>query len=242
MLSLVVLAIPFLSGCDLGTYNARFKERTVLLDEQSELAGLLKTDEYHEILLPDQSPTGVKVLMPAGFVNGQMAVYREAQIRAEPLRAIPPGIRLPGFSSTFERVTPDTEGNTIGYYVYQAIVPKTEMTVDDVKAAIDEQLATVFPDAGARWEPTELLSPTGQYTNWEKLRLISTQDFVEFKPGATDPTFRKLDGHFVLGVHETANYIVIMGFRVPAPLNDQLNFLNTADATMGSIISGTPSA
>lgn len=230
-----ILFLALLAGCDMGTYGKRVAERKEQLEQESRLASLIRPDEYVAIKDAAGNLTGFQIREPVIFVKGE-GVLDHSIRGADPNRLLPPGIRIPGASETHESFQQNLEGILVAFYTYRGAIPATaEVTQDTVKAQIDELILGVLPDATPRWETVELPTTNGQTVSWQRMKLIAGQDFAWYSPDEGVIKYRQWDGHMVFGIYSTSNYHIVVAWRVPAEINDTINFLESADASMGSI-------
>jgi hypothetical protein len=109
-------------------------------------------------------------------------------------------------------------------------------------APIAAKLKQEFPGAAAAWEPAVVQSPAGAEVAWQKIRVEGEQFFDVQRQGKPQPEFMKFPGIFELWMYESADYIVLVGWRVPASLEDKVHLLDLAPFTAGTIVIDPPPA
>ena len=230
-----LLCLCGFSGCDLGTYDERVKERADMLRQQTAAAELLRSDQYTELTLEDGTKTGIKVLHPILFADSKGRLFPDS-LAAEPKRTIPPGVPIPGFTYTHEWFAQAPDGSNTAFYVYHGVVPKSDgTTIDTVKEQLADNIRSAFPGARVEWEPQNLQGPGGQTVDWDIAHFLVTQEFAYYNEGDSAVNFELKEGHLKFGVHDTPSYVVVMGWRVPADMDEALRFLESADASMGTL-------
>ena len=213
-----------LSGCGIGDYNRLMNRR---------LGALRAGAKFKNLYGPTQlSGTPISIRVPIIFASSyeETSPHKDDGAVIHPDRVQPPFLKLRGFKVCYEGTV--TQDNLkLPHYVYLAAVPSQAGDADKLAAQIQADLTKAFPkpddakadDAAAAepeqqapeptWEQVDVDTPQGVYSHWRKIRVEGDQTFRVRNSGKVEE--QKLPGIFELWLHDTDNYLVLVGWRTP---------------------------
>ncbi|MEX2177003.1 MAG: hypothetical protein WD872_21755 [Pirellulaceae bacterium] len=225
-LALLFGGLILFCGCDLGgTYSARYEASLASVGQRAALNEKLCAAPT-AVTDAATKPVGVSLRLPALF-----AEYSNSLAATEP-RALPPAVKLPGFSYAIERLVDDPADpkKFAPVYCYLAAVPKGDQKADALQAEVQTQLSAAF--AGAAWQDVQLTSPAGEPV---AVRLISVKGQQEFSNTRPDNATLQLDGQMDIYFYEGPEHFVFIGFRAPTAQAVKYTFFEDARVAMTTI-------
>ncbi len=223
-----------LSGCGTGAYDELMTQRLAELNRMGPFVALHGAQTLEG--------TRVKIRVPQVFKASytELSSHPQDGPKIFAQRVQPPFMRLPGFRLCFEASELDAQNFRLPCYCYLAAIPvKPGLTL---AAPIAAKLKQEFPAANAAWEPAAVRSPAGTEVAWQKIRVEGEQLFNVKRPSQPQPEFMKFPGIFELWMYESVDYIVLIGWRVPASLEEKVHLLDLAPITAGTIVIDPPPA
>ena len=217
-------------GCDLGVYGSRYSERLPELQARSAKAALV-----HAEAMPLESANGNSLQCQLRFpmlFDGESTRFTDADVAGFPSRAQPPSIPVPGLLFTFERYVQDPSGARLPIYAFVGGVPATQ-EAEAVEASILEAVSKVVPD-NLTWEPVRLESLTGEVADWRMLRISAAQPFFVAQTGAESKS-QSLEGQLYFFMRPVGDNYVILAWRFPSQLAEQINFPAAIEASVGTL-------
>lgn len=222
--------IALLNGCGVSEYNA-------LVDRG--LTNLRAGAKFKFFYAPSPLPElPITVRVPMVFPKSYRADsgHRDDGETINPDRLQPPFLKLPGFALCYEGTS--QSGNTkLPFYCYLAAVPASSADAQKLAAQLQADLKKAFPESDEEWEQFDADTPTGKSIHWQKIRAEGEQPFlVKTDKVATE----NLPGVFELWMHDSDDYIVLIGWRAP---NSVLGTLDIADDELSPLrlaIEGPP--
>jgi hypothetical protein len=246
-LAMICLATMLL-GCGTSEYNRLASKR---------VADLRGEQKFRTLFAPTQlADTPVRVRLPMVFQDSYLETSKHkadgGRIAAD--RVQPPFLKLPGFKICYESHTNHpTPLNKYPFYCYLAALPSKAGDAEGLAKELQAKLKETFKDTPDQWEAVDVDSPSGNPIQWKKIRVEGEQPFRY--TDNNKPVNGNLPGIFELWLCDKADYIVLVGWRVPTvvqgassePIPTSLQALLTAPkgnlkldlATMPALTAGT---
>ncbi|WP_425616515.1 hypothetical protein NA78x_000163 [Anatilimnocola sp. NA78] len=219
-------ATLLIAGCGQGDYDSRVSEVGQHLKTRSKKAadGQL-TKDYLSVMDIARTPQGVKFRLPTVFATAQ-------SLNADAPGAKVAHVDIPGFCYTLQVMLADDSGKQIPAYCYLYSAKKATHPPDKLRELI--QQASVAIDPNSKWfeASNEPGQPSGQYL----LKVGGNHDFL------VNGTVEKLPGHLFLSTYETAENIVIIGWRYELNSMKKANLSDAISASVDSALLDVPGA
>jgi hypothetical protein len=212
-LSLLLLLV--LSGCGTGDYEQRLAKRGS--QTQSAL-------NFNELYAPQPlTGTSVSVRVPVLFKESPLVegVQGKDGKPIDPRRVKPTLFELPWLKFTYEGFMDNPEGGKLPFYCYVAAVNKAAGGVNDPapgwKDALKNKGGTVN-----EWTDFQGQSPDGQKIPWKTIRFTGPQEFFTINKTGQEQ-YVSLPGVLDIYLHEEAGFYVLIAWRMPASIEQQVN-------------------
>ena len=220
----ILATIILNSGCDDGTYNKRFNER---LTEATRVSNMTT-----------QLGISKNATDPTGATAGQLRFPKifdqyktEYNAQSNPDLAQLPGISIPGFSYSFERLAESGHGDFWGFNAYVHVVPVGEESDDDFRSSIGDKLKTkINSDMG--WRSHNITDLEGKPASWQKLQILAGLPFQT--QVADEKALKTLEGRMELYHINTGKFHVVLIYRCPSELVEKTQFDKQIEASVGS--------
>ena len=210
----VLLVLLVVSGCGTGEYESRLTKRAVR--SQNAL-------NFNELYAPQQLPgTSVSVRVPVLFTDSPL-VEGAPDKDGNPvdLRRVKPGLfELPWLKFTYEGYVDDPQGGKLPYYCYVAAVDKAAAGANPDAAwsgELSNKGGTLDP-----WTDFQGNTPDGGTVPWKKLRFTGPQEFYTIN-GNGQKQFVQLPGVLEVYLHEEAGFYVLIAWRMPVSVEQQVD-------------------
>jgi hypothetical protein len=190
----------------------------------------------------DVEQTGVTIQRPT-FFDAQPTNILDSRGRFEPGKQQPiteafaldglqpPMVKLPGLKFTYEMFYPTKDGKKLPVYCYLCTYPPGEAGAADVKNHIQTSVTAAYPQA--RWQEVKLEGST--FPTWQ-MSIGGTQ---AFHPKEAEKAV-EAPGTFELYMVSATHANVLVGFRAPQDVAEQLSLDKAAKASVASIKSEKP--
>jgi len=209
--TIALLLITLAGGCGTGDYERRLEAR---------IRELRQGSEFSELGAPAEIPgTPLTVRLPQTFP--QPLTEGEQGKGVDASRRKPPGITLPGPVNTYELFLDDDAGGKFAYYCYLAAYEAKGKDAKDPTRSWKQQLANDLKEPVPNWEQVAAQTADGRAVEWQRLRAIGEQSFYHVDKGGQG-TAPKLRGALVLYYRQEAGYNVIIGWRVPLMIEENV--------------------
>jgi|GEM_PF-5522929 len=207
-----------LVGCGTGGYDERL---------QGTLVGYQRIAKFNEFAEPVLMAGGnVSIRPPKKFKKP----YRYGEPGIETLQNIsPPFLPLPGATLGYVDTAKNKDTDEVDYHCYVAVV-ETQPEVAGVKKLVEviqEELVKAFPASNPppAWQQAPVQCETddgsAQTRDWYTITVKGDQLFHQSRNGIHEHV--KIPGTFELWLHQTADYTVIMAWRVPDSIEGVIN-------------------
>lgn len=215
------------AGCGTSAYEALLTQR---LTDAKRLAPF--TQLHPLTLVPD---TRMRIRIPKLFSASYKidSPHQQDGGKISPQRVQPPFLFMPGFQLCYEQFEMDAAATRLPFYCYLYALPANQGA--NLIAQIPIVLKQQFPDLAPAWEDTTVESEGGGNLAWKRLRVEGEQVFDARLQGKQNE-FIKVPGVFELWLHETPDYIVMVGWRIPSSLQDKVHLLDLAPFTAGTLV------
>lgn len=230
-LPLGILTPIVLSGCGAGSYEERMAEaRDQRQSSQSQQARF--DDRLHGPTVMES--TGARIRVPKVFEASYSIDSQHPGDggRVDPGRVKPPFLQdFPGFFICYEAFGP-ADGTNLAYYCYLGSMPAG----DDVEGKILAQLQAAFPSARPSFSEIEVQSPQNNAVSWQHVNVTANQPFAE--QGSSQSFARTVEGTFDLYIHEADGIVVIVAWRAPREVAEQISLDELMQLTAGTVSVG----
>lgn len=227
LLMLLSLLLSHGAGCDLGVYGNRYRERLPKLNERTEASRLL-VPSYEEL-----AGLGLEIRLPTAMDGA--VILPASNVELMPNRAQPPGITIPGLQFAKEQFVNEPSGSRLSVYFYAAKVAEAS-DMEVLKTQIADLVSGRISDV-SRWSNVSLENLKGQVSTWETVTYSTAQPFETLPPGATGPDgfqLQTLEGKLTYYVKKSGGGAVILVWRYPSQIADQIGFPAAIEASVGS--------
>jgi hypothetical protein len=219
----IVAGAVVLTGCDLtGSYSQRY---------EASLASVGKQAAAEKLLAPSPTtiaPSAATIRLPSA-IGDQHATT----VPAGDANANPPFVKLPGLSSTVQRLLANDAAAPTQYvaaYVYLGAVPIGEQPTDALMTEIQKQVGAAF--AGATWQDAQVGNLAGKMLSVTGPQVFASTD----QQGAAGTV--TVDGRFELYCCPAGTHTLVIGFRVPTAEGNKWEVFNGVQASIGSVQGG----
>jgi len=224
-----ITAVVVSVGCGKSDYEQ-------LMEKQLTTLGF--SSKFIEALHPSPEPVvdGVASLRLPTYISAEAQTLSIGQRNArqepiDPNRIQPPFGKIPGFRFAYERFIPMGGRNDFKpVYCYVATVPTKDASLKAIKSQVQKGASKAFK--GAVWQTVDLDTPDGGKLKYEKMSLRGPQPF-HTNPAGGD--IEQLPGQCDFYVRSSKDFHVIIAFRAPDEVNDQLNTFEAAEYAMGTL-------
>lgn len=227
LLVLLGLLLSQGAGCDLGVYGNRYRERLAKLNERTEASRLL-IPTYEGL-----SGLGLEIRLPTAMEGASVLPANNVELM--PNRAQPPGITIPGLQFAREQFVNEPSGSRLSVYFYAAKVAEAA-DMEVLKTQIADLVSGRISDV-PRWSNVALENLKGQVSTWETVTYSAAQPFETLPPGATGPDgfqLQTLEGKLTYYVKQSEGGAVLLVWRYPSQIADQIGFPAAIEASVGS--------
>lgn len=214
--AMVILLAAALVGCGTGGYDERL---------QGTLVGYQRIAKFNEFAEPVLLAGGnVSIRPPKKFKKP----YRYGEPGVETIQNIsPPFLQLPGATLGYVDTVANQATDQVDFHCYVAVV-ETQPEVAGVKKLVEviqEELVKAFPASNPppAWQqvPVQCETEDGATREWYTITAKGEQLFHQSRNGIHEHV--KIPGTFELWLHQTADYTVLMAWRVPDSIEGGIN-------------------
>jgi hypothetical protein len=231
---LFTLLLLALVGCGTGEYERRLNNRGERLRKEQERAQKESkfNDLYDWLKLTDVPAVSVRVpvlfkdppLVEGAQVNGKVVDVR----RVKPVQ-----FDLPWLKLTYEGFVDGADGKT-PYYCYVAAAEMPADQLQTFQGTVSAALNAKPHDSLVDWADYQADTPDGKQIAWKKLRFVGPQEFVTLDAGGQEQ-FKNLPGVLEVYVHEEAGICVLIAWRAPSSIEQQIDLPKLASAVAGCV-------
>jgi hypothetical protein len=188
---------------------------------------------FNELYAPQPLPgTTVAVRVPVLFKDSPL-VEGVAGKDGKPVdsRRIKPGlIEVPWLKFTYEGFIDNPDGTKTPFYCYVAAVNKA--AAGNLEADWKRQLASKGP--AGEWSDFQSQTPEGQAVAWRMLQFNGPQEFCTIAQNGQEQ-YSQVPGTFDIYLHEEAGNYVLIAWRVPASIQQQVDPAKLAKMMTGCV-------
>ncbi len=225
----LAFAALMLSGCGTGTYNDRYDRRLSELRQSSRFS-VLTHDPTEDLPVNFRVP---KVFEHSYDLKSEDPHERGKHIA--PQIVMPPFLYSPiGFRRMYEGMNAEKKPFYLYVWMYDAERPKDASGGED---AVRNALRSILGDKTADWQTVAADTPDGQTLNWKHLLLKGEQEFEIEQSGNLQN--ERHDGIFDLWIYKTAGWDVMLGWRAPADVWDNLKVGDGKLKDLPVLVAGT---
>ena len=222
-----VFFLSLIFGCGTGEYERRLADRVHRNQQES---------KFNNLYAPQELPkTPVSVRMPTMFKDSPLV--EGAQVGGKPVdpRRVKPGLfELPWLKLTYEGFIDDPNTGKLPYYCYLGAVNMAGGQVRDPAGAILAELKNKQQFDIQEWAPFSGETPEGRGNQWKKLRFTAPQEFFTINK-ARQEQFQNLPGVLEVYLHDEAGYYVLIAWRMPGSIEQQVELAKWAPLVAGSV-------
>jgi hypothetical protein len=226
---LLTFAGLLVSGCGTGTYNDRYDHR---------LAELKQTSKFSVLTHDPTDDLPVSFRVPKVFEHSYELKSEDPHDRGKhiaPQILMPPFLINPvGFQRMYEGMNTDKKPFYLYVWMYDAERPKDASGGED---AVRNALRTILNDPSADWQTVDADTPDGQTRKWKHLLLKGDQEFEIERSGNLEND--RQAGVFDLWLYKTPGWDVMLGWRAPADVWDNLNVGDLKLKDVPVLVAGT---
>jgi len=233
-----LLISGFFVGCDDGTYSSRYKERLADVGRISTLSFYLQPSR---IGVSDEAGkgTGVDLQLPLIFDKDRKQYSKSDDEN----RAQVPGIKIPGFNYSLERLAGNANSEFLPVQFYAFANSAAALSEDDFKAAVTAAVDQTFGKGQYGWGTTNIINMDGSTTSWNKMEILAGHPFHYLAADQQEQT-RAMDGKLLIYERSNGKHTIAFAFRFPTELNDRLqqpapgdspSFERAIEASLGSV-------
>lgn len=227
---LIALVLVALGGCcGVSEYEAQARQTWSELEKAV----------YDEPTPVDAEETGVSIQLPIVFEKKSKhlhALRPEASSEQDLLeqRVQPPSMTLPGLRFTYEMYYRDSQNRRLPVYCYLAVLAPGSKQRRNATSRIENILKSSYPEAS--WT-SETLEDSGLEV--EFLSVAGTQQFV---PEGASLSRQAIEapGRLDLYLVATDYANVLVGWRAPVDIAEDVHFFEAARASVGTLQSEEP--
>jgi hypothetical protein len=228
LLCLAFVAL-LVSGCGSGTYSDRYDRRLSELRQVSRFS-VLTHDPTDDLPVNFRVP---KVFEKSYALNSEDPHDHGKHVA--PQIVMPPFLYSPiGFRRTYEGMNADKKPFYLYVWMYDAERPKDASGGED---AVRNALRFKLNDKSADWQAVDADTPDGQTRKWKHLLLKGEQEFEIERSGNLQN--ERQDGIFDLWLYKTAGWDVMLGWRAPADVWDNLSVGDAKLKDLPVLVAGT---
>ncbi|HEY1784513.1 MAG TPA: hypothetical protein VGG30_03155 [Pirellulales bacterium] len=226
----LIFALMFLvlSGCGTGYYDALFEQHLKEIELASQFS----------VLYPGLSQipgTNLGIRLPKVFdkpYNKNSTYSFDPNGEIDPERLNPPFLNpFPGLVNCYEVFAKESTGENLPYYLYTGV----RVLAPEGKAALEQELLgklkAIVPTASL--DDVQAVTPRGAKVAWKKIAITMPQSFFPSGKGRTGGMMQP--GVFELWFYEAPTGLVMLGWRAPETLAEQVKLNGLATLTAGTL-------
>jgi hypothetical protein len=218
------------------------KKRLAELKGQSKFLEVLDRD-YYEVSDPQANLLGVRLRPPKNIISKGKALrvgYEEHGLKIDERRVKPPfllGLRDFCLSYELPVLNPklrDRRFRELPIYCYFAVSPVETIEQQELLDEIRQPLAKKFEEVPDQWETVPIDAPGGGSVEWKRIGVQGPQLFE------CPPELRDFDGLFDIYVHSDDTYHVVVAWRAPVVIDDEIDFMWAGEVSLGTLLVEPP--
>jgi hypothetical protein len=226
---LLTFAGLLITGCGTGTYNDRYDHR---------LAELKVSSKYSVLTHDPTDDLPVNFRVPKVFEHSYELKSEDPHDRGKhiaPQILMPPFLINPfGFRRMYEGSNTDKKPFYLYVWMYDAERPKEASGGEN---AVRNALRAILNDPTADWQAVDADTPDGQTRKWKHLLLKGDQEFEIERSGSLEND--RQAGVFDLWLYNAGGWDVMLGWRAPADVWDNLNVGDVKLKDVPVLVAGT---